>query len=184
MGGAGAGGISGLVGLLERDGEALDYDLQAIGLSVADIFAGRLTLRRLRDLLTAMPLTGTALWRKRRREPVEGGKRPVDPPADWWTPDLDLLASVVDALHVLAWQNTEDARHGRNAPKPIPRPGVGPRRKQQPAGDVIARLEAMSGRSLRAPRGDAGADEHDQADGAEGSQDDAGDGQPGAAPTS
>lgn len=174
VGGAQAGGITGLVGLLERDGEAIDYDLQGLGLSVADVFTGRLTLRRLRDLLGSMPLAGTALWRKRRREPVEGGKRPVDPPDDWWTPELDMLAGVRDDLHHLAWMQTKDGAKGRNHPSPIPRPGVErPNRYGKPM--TAAALLAL----LRPERRDAGADEHGAADDAERAQDDPGDGESG-----
>jgi len=39
-----------------------------------------------------------------------------------WTTSDYLLAAIADGVHVLAWQNTEDARKGRNAPKPLPRP--------------------------------------------------------------
>lgn len=37
-----------------------------------------------------------------------------------WTPELYRLTSVLDMLHVLAWQNTGKKS---NKPKPIPRPG-------------------------------------------------------------
>lgn len=39
-----------------------------------------------------------------------------------WTTTDHLLASVVDLLAILAWQNTEDAQKGRNRPRPVPRP--------------------------------------------------------------
>lgn len=45
---------------------------------------------------------------------------------EWmWDQDALLLADAVDALRILAWQKTEDARKRKNQPKPIPRPGIG-----------------------------------------------------------
>lgn len=35
------------------------------------------------------------------------------------TTEETLLAAAVDRLSILTWQNTEDARHGRNRPKSI-----------------------------------------------------------------
>lgn len=42
---------------------------------------------------------------------------------NWSSTDL-LLASVVDALNLLVWQNTDDGHKGRNPPPRIARPGV------------------------------------------------------------
>lgn len=46
----------------------------------------------------------------------------IDPRAAWSRSE-HLLAGQVDALALLVWAKTKDAQHGRNRPKPIPRPG-------------------------------------------------------------
>lgn len=63
------------------------------------------------------------MWRAARRN-IQKGAKPTPPPDDFWTPDRDLLATIIDELAVLAWQPTKDGAKGRNAPKPIRRPGV------------------------------------------------------------
>jgi hypothetical protein len=45
-------------------------------------------------------------------------------PESRWGLQEQLLAAAVDALMILAWQNTKDAQDGRNMPEPVPRPGV------------------------------------------------------------
>jgi len=82
------------------------------------------TLRRFRSLIEGLPGDGTAQWRKARRTPSDTIAKASPPPDDWWTAERDLLASVVDALNVLAWQKTKDGSKGNNPPKPIRRPGV------------------------------------------------------------
>jgi hypothetical protein len=148
---AGRGGISGLVELIRQHGEAIEFDLAPLGFGLADLVSGRLTFRRFRDLMASMPSDGTAMWRKGRRQKPTKGTKALPPPDDWWTAERDLLAGIIDHLAVLAWQRTEDGSKGRNLPKPIPRPGVNGARKPPRVGDPIARLEAMSGRSLRPP---------------------------------
>lgn len=113
-----------------------------------DLVTGRLTFRRFRDLMASMPGDGTAMWRKARREKPEGGKRSVEPPDDWWTPERDLLATVADGINVLAWLQTKDAQTGRNRPKPIPRPGTrGPNvaRQRMAPSAAAALLTKVSG---------------------------------------
>lgn len=60
-----------------------------------------------------------------------------------WTAELMLLADIVDTLRVLVWQNTADARDGKNFPDRIERPGVvkpkprkGSRVKPQPLSKI------------------------------------------------
>lgn len=48
----------------------------------------------------------------------------VHPDRATWTPTTMLLAEMVDMLRILVWQNTADARDGRNFPKRVVRPGV------------------------------------------------------------
>lgn len=120
--GAQAGGISSLLDLIAEVGEALDADLQHhYRVSLGDVMAGRVTLRRLKGLIAHLPSDGTAMWRHARRNPSPA-TRPADPPADWWTPERDLLASVVDSVAILTWAMR--GREGSQPPKPIKRPGV------------------------------------------------------------
>lgn len=148
---SGAGGIRGLVGELEAHGEAIDADLQReYGLSVADVVARRVSLRRLGGLLRGLPLDGTAVWREARRSKPAGVAKAVDPPDEWWSAERDLLAAILDRLNVLVWQPTEDGRAGRNAPQPTRRPGAtGPARVVDVA-DRKARLLKMAGRDTPA----------------------------------
>lgn len=119
--GSEAGGISGLVALIERDGPAVDADLQRFyGLSLNDVAAGRLTFRRLRDLLAELPSEGTALRRRALKGAAESGQR-VEPPADLWNLTNQLLAQLIDQSALRLWQ----AGGGKGQkPKPLPRPGV------------------------------------------------------------
>lgn len=121
---AGAGGISGLLELIRQRGEAIDADLQReYGLSLNDVVAGRVTLRRLDVLIKGLPPDGTAFWRAAVDDP-RGSGVPRKPPASYWVPERDLMASVIDLLHILVWQRTRDGQRGTNQPKPIERPGV------------------------------------------------------------
>jgi hypothetical protein len=155
--GSGAGGIAGLAALIDQHGEALDADLQHHypGRSLADLVAGRMTFRQLHVLVKGLPGDGTAMWRAGARL-VRKGVKGSPPPADWWTPERDLLASVIDAVSVLIWLNTEDARKGKNRPKPIPRPGIpvpeGDTATLMSAKELRAILRPVSQRSPRSPR--------------------------------
>lgn len=78
---------------------------------MADL-GGRLSWRDLLVIVTQAPPT-SAIYRARNPE--------------WsWGLSEQLLAAAVDALHTLAWMQSEDGQRGRNRPKPIPRPGVEP----------------------------------------------------------
>jgi len=80
-----------------------------------------------------------------------------------WSLEAHLATLTVDALHVLAWQNTEDGTKGRNKPKPIPRPGVKEAREEKArrirhsAGEWqkrrAARRAALEARKPRAAEG-------------------------------
>lgn len=54
-----------------------------------------------------------------------------------WTVDSFLIANVVDALTILAWQQTEDGAKNRNRPKPIWRPG---QQDEQPEDNTVERF--------------------------------------------
>ena len=120
-----SGGIRGLVALVREHGEALDATLQAeYGLGLGDVTAGRVTFRRLRGLVANLPVDGTALWRAMRRAYKPGEGKSAPPPAEWWTPERDLLAAVLDNQALQLWQ----AGGGQGSrPKPIRRPGSEPR---------------------------------------------------------
>lgn len=149
---SGAGGIRGLIAELNTHGEAIDADLQReYGLSVADVVTGRVSLRRLGGLLRGLPVDGTAMWRAARRERPSGAVRVVDPPAEWWSAERDLLAAILDRLSILVWQPTEDGRHGRNPPQPTRRPAVDARApKRGDSGVRVAKLLRMAGRDTTA----------------------------------
>lgn len=54
--------------------------------------------------------------------------RALDPDWYWRAVEPNLLAAAVDMLRILAWQQTKDGQKNRKQPKPIPRPGVGPKK--------------------------------------------------------
>lgn len=176
--GVGPGGISGLVALIERDGEAIDADLQErYGLGVGDVVAGRVTFRRLKGLLSALPVDGTAVWRKRRREAPAGGKSPAaDLPDEWWTPERDLMASLIDIGNSLMWAKTEDARKGINRPKPLRRPGVVDADKRYGTAADPATVMALLRPSSALGEG---VQEREPGEGPDDPEDDAGDGEAG-----
>lgn len=153
-----AGGIRGLIEFLTEHGEAVNFDLRAhCGISLSDVVARRVTLRELGSLLRHMPADGTAQWRHARRNPSPDVKA-AEPPADWWVPERDLLAGISDGLSVLIWLHTEDARQGRNRPKPITRPGVKAAEKPRrlPAGQAMALLARIGPASVDGPRPEEG----------------------------
>lgn len=92
---------------MSEHGEALEADLaRYYGTRLSDLFSGRLSWRRLDVLVRHLPAdsaTAHALY----GAAVE------------WSPTEHLLASVVDALNVMIWQNSPKGAR----PRPIPRPG-------------------------------------------------------------
>lgn len=79
-----------------------------------------MTLRRLRGLVANLPLDGTALWRAMRRACKPGEGKVSQPPAEWWTPEREFLATLIDNQALQMWQ----AGGGKGArPAPIRRPG-------------------------------------------------------------
>jgi hypothetical protein len=148
----GAGGITGLVELIDRHGEALEADLQReYRRSLRELHAGTMSFRELSWLVKGLPGDGTALWRAGRRvKSTRPGKAKATPPPDeFWTPERELQAQTIDALNILAWQKTKDGAKGRNAPKPIRRPGV---EQGERTGTPVSASEAM--RRLRPGRGE------------------------------
>lgn len=91
-------------------------------------------------LIAGLPGDGTALWRAGRRDMPKNAKTSA-PPDEFWTAERDLLATIVDQLAILIWQPTKDGSKGRNAPKPIRRPGV--RDSGTHMGTPVSAAEAM-----------------------------------------
>lgn len=100
-----AGGIVGLVRLLREHGEAVEYDLIALGLRLDWLPSRRLTWRDLLVIVRQSP-RGSAI------------RRAVDP-WDAHTIDLEMLRASASSLSWLVWAKTKDGSKGRNIPKPI-----------------------------------------------------------------
>lgn len=164
----GAGGITGLVELIDRHGEALEADLQReYRRSLRELHTGTMSFRELSWLIKGLPGDGTALWRAGRRVKSKGAKA-VAPPDEFWTPERELMAQFIDGLNVLAWQKTKDGSKGRNPPKPIRRPGV--KDGAERTGTPVSAAEAL--RRLRPDRGES-VEPHAQPDAPEDPQRDA-----------
>lgn len=102
------GGIFGLLDLIGRHGEAIEYDLIALGLRLDQVGTYELSWRDLLIIIRHTPRT-SALARAVHGEAAE------------WTPSTYLLALIGDQLAMGNWQRAGK----KNAPKPkrIPRPG-------------------------------------------------------------
>lgn len=117
-----AGGIEGLLRLLDEHGEAVEYDLITLGLRLDDLGTERLTWRDLWVIVHHLPRT-SALSR------AIGGSD-----AEWGLTD-HLLAVAVDAIEVGNWQRASSGRKSPlPKPKPVPRPGA--KREGQSFGSV------------------------------------------------
>ena len=110
------GGIRGLLTLLREFRGALNYDLLRLGYRAADVPAV-LSWADLRDVVTHQP-AGSALHRA------------LHPDAAPWGLPEHLLAVIADAVTAGNWMQSKDGQKNRNRPKPIPRPGVVPDKKQ------------------------------------------------------
>jgi len=58
-----------------------------------------------------------------------------------WNHESMLLASAVDALHILAWQNAGGKK--KDKPKPIPRPGVADKNTERVGGKTSVPLDKL-----------------------------------------
>ncbi|MGW4634340.1 DUF5361 domain-containing protein [Nocardia sp. NPDC004415] len=108
--GAEPGGILGLDALLEEHGEAIEYDLIALGLRLRLLGTDALGWADLRVIVKHLPLDSALL-------------RTMYPEESRWRTAEHLLADVSDSLRWLVWARTDDGRRGRNRPEPIQRPG-------------------------------------------------------------
>lgn len=72
----------------------------------------------------------------------------------WRALEPNLLAFIGDRLAWLQWAKSKDAQRNRNQPKPIPRPGIGPKKDASvlvlPVDEVKRRL-ALPRRALEVP---------------------------------
>lgn len=93
---------------LSEHGEAIEADFQRYyGLAVTDVFAGRMSWRRLKVLLRQLP-------------PESATARVQLGPVAEWSPTEYLLAAIVDAERAALWQRS--GGRGRR-PTPVERPG-------------------------------------------------------------
>lgn len=102
------GGILGILGELDKHGDAIAYDLLVLGLRLDDIGTGRCSWADVYTVMRGAPRT-SAYARKR-----------LGADADW---DLtnELLASLIDMTQ---WHRYIDAGKRGPRPKPIPRPST------------------------------------------------------------
>jgi hypothetical protein len=119
-----AGGIRSLAEVLRDHGEALRYDLLALGLRLEWLATPDLTWLDLAAVVQQRP-PGSAL------------ARAIDGEDALWGLSEQLLAVVADRLGLALWQN--GGGKGRK-PDPIPRPGTRPRQ----VGVTARKLEAMT----------------------------------------
>jgi hypothetical protein len=97
-----------LLAALETHGEAIEADFQRYyGVAVTDVFAGRMTWRRFRVLLSQLPADSATT-----RAATDG--------AEQWTTGEHLLAGIFDAEMAALWQRA--GGKGRR-PRPLERPG-------------------------------------------------------------
>lgn len=90
--------------------QAVKADLIDRGLRLRHLGTSKLTWDELAAVIAFLP-TDSAV------------SRALNP--QWmWGVGEHLAAGMVDALRWLVWAKSDDARHGRNRPKPVPRPGI------------------------------------------------------------
>jgi hypothetical protein len=107
-----AGGILGLLDLVDEHGEALSYDLIGLGLRLEWLGSERLTWRDLLVIVRHLP-QDSAL------------SRSMNGSISSWTVTDYLLADIFDALNIANWQRANAGKKSPSPkPKPYPRPGA------------------------------------------------------------
>ncbi|MDF1902755.1 DUF5361 domain-containing protein [Mycolicibacterium smegmatis] len=103
--------------MIRRHSEALEADLIDKGLRLRNCPTEDFNWHDLKVIIRYLPVTSN-LYSE------------MFPDRAGWTKEAMLTASVADSLHWLQWAKTKDGAKGRNRPKPIPRPGVTPPRRE------------------------------------------------------
>lgn len=100
--------------MIEEHGDAVEYDLIALGLRLRDLGSAAFNWRDLWVVVKHAPSSSALTLSVDGTETIE------------WDLTRQLLADVADTLHLLWWAKTTDgqANPPRNQPEPIPRPGV------------------------------------------------------------
>lgn len=96
--------------MISTQSQAVQADLIDRGLRLRHLGTEALTWGDLSAVIACLP-PDSALFRAKR------------PDWMWGLPEM-LAADIADSLRWLMWAKTKDAQKGRNAPKPIPRPGI------------------------------------------------------------
>lgn len=126
------GGILSLCLLIEEHGEAIEYELISHGLRLRNLGSEDFNWRDLKVIVRQCPRDSAIA-------------RAVEPDAATWGVQEQLLAEIADTLHWLQWTKTKDAaaKPPRNAPDPIPRPGIKPKQVEVYKYDVMTQDEAL-----------------------------------------
>ncbi|MEU3009457.1 DUF5361 domain-containing protein [Nocardia asteroides] len=130
--GAEPGGILSLDALLEEYGEAIEFDLIALGLRRRMLGTAGLGWAELRVIVKHLP-------------PDSALHRAMYPEASRWQVGEHLLAEVADSLRWLMWARTDDGRRGRNRPEPIARPGIRSDRERVGTATELAQMNDFLG---------------------------------------
>lgn len=124
-----------LVTLIERYGDAIEYDLHAVfGLDLLDFFRHRYTWRKLDVLLAQLP-SGSAFWAARADDDeaaaavlkANQGRRPAGgaPPLTEMTTTNQLLLDLIDMQQVIVQRITQLGGGKPGTINPAPRPDTG-----------------------------------------------------------
>jgi hypothetical protein len=127
--GADPGGGSLQLGQLIDDGHgpAIRYDLQRVGLDLADVWRGTLCPRRVIDLVEQGPDDSAF------RAALRGG-----PDHRAWTLERHMQALMVDALNTIWWVNAQaNSKKKVPRPKPVQRPALAASAKSAAARRVL-----------------------------------------------
>ena len=151
-----------VVTLIERYGNAIEYDLHAVfGLDLLDFFRHRYTWRKLDVLLAQLP-SGSAFWAARADDDeaaaavlrASKGAKPKGgpPPLTEMTRTNQLLLDLLDMQQVIVQRLTALAGHKPGSIHPAPRPDTGMSRAARQAEvrsveDLVAEAHAAQARA-------------------------------------
>ena len=151
-----------LVTLVERYGDAIEYDLHAVfGLDLVDFFRHRYAWRKLDTLLAQLP-SGSAFWAARADDDeaaaavlrANNGRRPKGGPPSLteMSTTNQLLLDLLDMQQVIVQRLSALAGHRPGTIRPAPRPDTGmsraaERAEQQAVEDLVAEAHAAQARA-------------------------------------